>query len=76
MHASYEYWQAAGSSNYASAKPDISLPQQRQVAKSFDPVGYLRRGEQIFGCDVEHFVHAKRLSGAEKEIRDLLLCGI
>jgi hypothetical protein len=36
----------------------------------------LRIGELIFDCDVEHFVKAKRLSGAEKEIRDLLLYGI
>ena len=36
----------------------------------------MRRAEKIFGCDVERFVHAKRLSGAEKEIRDMLLYGI
>jgi hypothetical protein len=41
-----------------------------------DPENYLRSAEEIFGCDVEHFVHAKRLSGAEKEIRDMLLYGI
>jgi hypothetical protein len=36
----------------------------------------LRSAEEIFGCDVKHFVHAKRLSGGEKEIRDMLLYGI
>jgi len=36
----------------------------------------LRSGERIFGCDVEYFVNAKRLSGADKEIRDLLLYGV
>jgi len=61
---------------YAPAKTELSIPQQRQVAKTFDPEDYLRRAEQIFGCDVERFVHAKRLSGAEKEIRDMLLYGI
>jgi len=61
---------------YAPAKMELSIPQQRQVAKTFDPKNYLRRAEQVFGCDTEHFVYAKRLSGAEKEIRDMLLYGI
>lgn len=61
---------------YAAVKPDLSLPQQCQIANSFDPKRYLHSGEQIFGCDLEHFVNAKRLSGAEKEIRDLLVYGI
>jgi len=61
---------------YTPATPELSLPQQRQVAKTFDPISYLRRAEQIFECDIEHFVHTKRLSGAEKEIRDILLYGI
>ncbi|MHC4106249.1 MAG: transposase [Planctomycetota bacterium] len=46
------------------------------AAKTFDPEKYLRKAEQIFGCSAEHFVHAKRLSGAEKENRDMLLYGI
>jgi len=61
---------------YAPSKREFSIPQQRQVAKSFDAENYLRRAEQIFGCDVDHFKHTKRLSGAKKEIRDLLLYGI
>jgi len=44
--------------------------------QNFDPISYLRSGEQIIGCDAEHFERAKRLSDAEKEIRDLLLYGI
>jgi len=54
----------------------LSIPQQGQVANTFDPEIYLRRGEKIFECDIEHFVNAKRLSGGEKEIRDVLLYGI
>jgi REP element-mobilizing transposase RayT len=61
---------------YTPAKPESSLPQQRQVAKAFDPKSYLRRAEQIFKCDIAHFVHTKRLSGAEKKIRDILVYGI
>jgi len=61
---------------YSSEQPVISLPQQRQLAKSFDSKSYLRQGEQIFRCEIEHFVLAKRLSGTEKAIRDLLIYGI
>ncbi|CAB1063902.1 hypothetical protein D1BOALGB6SA_8687 [Olavius sp. associated proteobacterium Delta 1] len=61
---------------YTPAKTELSIPQQGQVAKAFDPEIYLRRGEQIFECDIEHFVRAKRLTGGEKEIRDVLLYGL
>jgi len=61
---------------YATAKPDVSLPQLRQVAKSFDSKSYLEKAEQIFGCNLEQFVRAKRLSGTEKQTRDILLYGI
>ena len=61
---------------YLPAKTESSIPQQKQVARPFEPEAYLRRAERIFECDVKHFVNAKRLSGAEKEIRDMLLYGI
>jgi putative transposase len=61
---------------YAAVKPDVSLPQQRQGARSFDSKSYLEKGEQIFGCNLEQFVHAKRLSGTEKQTRDILLYGV
>jgi predicted RecB family nuclease len=38
---------------------------------TFDPEKYFRKAEQFFECSVEHFVHAKRLSGCEKEIQDM-----
>ena len=64
------------SKKYASTKPELSLPKQGQTKRSLDIEGYLRNAEKILKCDVEHFVHAKRLSGSEKEIRDMLLYGI
>jgi len=44
---------------YTPAKPEVSLPQQKQVAKAFDPITYVRRAEEIFECDIAHFVHKK-----------------
>ncbi len=61
---------------YAPSRTEFSDPKQGQVAEPFDPANYLRRGEKIFECEIERFVHAKRLSGGEKEIRDVLLYGI
>ena len=61
---------------YLPTKADSSIPQQKQMAQTFDPEDYLRKAELIFECDVKHFVSAKRLSGVEKETRDILLYGI
>ena len=61
---------------FAGEKPNSALPQQRQLSRNFDAIGYLRSGAQIFGCDVDYFISAKRLSGADKDNRDLLLYGI
>jgi transposase len=58
---------------YIPSKVELSLPQQRQVANTFDPKNYLSRAERILKCDVEHFAQSRRLSGAEKDIRDVLL---
>ena len=58
---------------YIPSKAELSIPQQRQAAKTFDPNNYLSRAERIFKCDVEQFAQSRRLSGAEKEIRDVLL---
>ena len=58
---------------YLPSKAEGSIAQQKQVANTFDPQTYLSKAERILKCDVERFVQAGRLSGAEKDIRDLLL---
>jgi REP-associated tyrosine transposase len=58
---------------YIPSKAEWSIPQQRQVANIFDPLKYLNRAERILRCDVKEFAQARRLSGAEKDIRDVLL---
>jgi len=61
---------------YTPAKTESSIPQQRQVSETFDLEAYLRRAEHIFECDINRFVHTKRLSGDDKEIRNMLLYSI
>ena len=58
---------------YLPSKAEGSIPQQKQVANTFDPQNYLGKAERILKCNVERFVQAGRLSGPEKDIRDLLL---
>jgi REP element-mobilizing transposase RayT len=58
---------------YLPSKTEGSIPQQKQVANTFDAQNYLGKAERILKCDVERFVQAERLSGVEKDTRDLLL---
>jgi REP element-mobilizing transposase RayT len=58
---------------YLPSKAEGSIPQQKQVANTFEPQNYLSKAERILKCDVKRFVQAGRLSGAEKDTRDLLL---
>jgi hypothetical protein len=58
---------------YIPSKAELLLPQPRQVANTFNTKNYLSNAERILKCDVAHFAQAGRLSGAEKDIRDVLL---
>ena len=55
------------------SKTELLLPQQRHVANTFDPENYLSRAGRILNSDVVHLAKARRLSGGEKDIRDVLL---
>jgi len=41
--------------------------------RSYREKNFLSRAERILKCDIEHFAQSRRLSGAEKDIRDVLL---
>jgi hypothetical protein len=49
------------------------VPLQHQIAHSFDATDFLSQAERILKCDVKSFVQSRRLSGNEKDKRDLLL---
>ena len=44
-----------------------------QISKNLNADDFLKEAEKIFNCDVARFVKAGRLSGSEKDTRDLLL---
>jgi hypothetical protein len=54
------------------SKPEAAVPQQHQVASECEPNVILGKAERALKCDLKRFVHTGRLSGAEKDIRDLL----
>jgi putative transposase len=54
-------------------KPEASIPQQGQIAKRLNPDHFLSKAERILKCDVQHFIHAGRLRGAQKDSRDLMV---
>jgi len=58
---------------YLQTEPEASIPQQSQIANQIDAGGLLTRAQQILNCDIQHFIHAGRLRGAQKDNRDLLV---
>ena len=58
---------------YLPSKTDGAIPQQRKISKNLNAASFLKDAERILNCDVSRFVNARRLSGPEKDTRDLLL---
>jgi hypothetical protein len=54
-------------------EPQPAITQQVELAKQYDPIRILQEAERILKCDVKRFVKAGRVSGAEKEARDLMV---
>ena len=58
---------------YLPSSPDASVPQQNQLARTFDLENFLVKAQSKLKCNVKDFVQAGRLSGTDKEKRDLLV---
>lgn len=52
---------------------DAAMPQQSQLATTVDLESFMVKAERKLKCDLKDFVRAGRLSGADKDKRDLLL---
>lgn len=59
--------------DYLPSEADQSMPQQTEMTKSLDPQSVLRTSQQILECDIESFAQAGRVSGTDKDKRDLLI---
>ncbi len=58
---------------YFPEKPSKEKPQQQHMQRSIDPAEFLNRAAGMFGCDLDEFKQAKRVEGADKTHRDLLV---
>jgi hypothetical protein len=61
---------------FLPAEPEPAIAQQAQLAKHYDAISILHKAERILKCDVKRFLQAGRVSGAEKETRDLMIYSI
>ena len=58
---------------YLPSNLDSAMPQQSQLATAVDLENFLVQAEMQLDCNIADFVQAGRLSGVDKEKRDLLL---
>jgi hypothetical protein len=54
-------------------EPQPAIAQQVQVAKHHNPSRILQEAQRIFKCELKHFSKTGRVSGAEKEKRDMMM---
>jgi hypothetical protein len=54
-------------------EPQPAITQQVQLAKHYNPNRMLQKAESILKCDVKRLVKSGRVSGAEKETRDMMI---
>ena len=55
------------------SKLDSAVPQQKQLSPTFDIERSLVKAQRKLKCDIKDFAQAGRLSGDDKDKRDLLL---
>jgi len=58
---------------YLPDSPDSEIPQQKIMAKEFDPEKLLNMAAKHLDCDLKRFKETPRISSKEKENRDILM---
>ena len=58
---------------FLPSEPRPAITQQVEVAKHNNPIQILQKAQRILKCDIKHFKKAGRVSGAEKDKRDLMI---
>ena len=59
--------------DYLPSETEPGIPQQTQMAKNLDPLRVLRSAQRVLKCDIQRFVQAGRVSGTDKDNRDILI---
>jgi len=63
-------------SAYLPEKLNKEIPQQRKLAKSFDPVAKLKQAARMLDCNFDSFRRAPRITKADRDNRDLLVFSV
>jgi REP element-mobilizing transposase RayT len=59
--------------DFLPSEPQPAITQQIEVAKHNNPIQILQKAQRILKCDVKRFKKSGRVSGVEKEKRDLMI---
>jgi len=57
---------------YLPEKLHKEIPQQRDLAKSIDPIAKLKEAARKFDFDIDYFRRARRITKIDRDDRDLL----
>lgn len=60
-------------SRYLSEKPDVEIPQKRQVLRDTDPETILKKAARALKCNISDFLPSARISNSHKLNRDMLI---
>ena len=60
-------------SKYLSEKPDVEIPQKRQVLRDTNPKIILEKAAKVLQCNTNDFLRSSRISNSNKRYRDLLI---
>ena len=60
-------------SKYLSEKPDVEIPQKRQVLRDTNPKTILKKAAKVLKCNTNDFLQSSRISDSNKLNRDLLI---
>lgn len=60
-------------SKYVSEKPDVEIPQKRQVLRDTNPKTILEKAAKILKCNTNDFLQSPRICHSDKLNRDLLI---
>jgi len=58
---------------YLSEKPDVEIPQKRQVLRDTNPETILKKAANVLKCNTNDFLQSSRISDSNKLNRDLLI---
>ncbi len=60
-------------SKYLSEKPDVEIPQKRQVLRDTNPGTILEKAARVLRCNVNDFLEFSRICNSNKRNRDVLI---